>query len=142
MDIELRHNIRQRWLLSLFELSHLEYQKRLWIENSYPGFIGDSSEAFGQYFNDLNLEDGYDYFVKEGIVNQQEADIIKAYHKQLDSYCTKLEKRKLSDIEITKDAEWINLTNLALGKWNKLKLSIVVKREIEFMNSLEAKFLR
>jgi hypothetical protein len=142
MDIELRNNIRQRWLLSIFELSHLEYQKRLWIENSYLGFIGDSSEAFNQYFNDLNLENGYDYFLEESIVNQQEADIIKAYHKQLDLYCSKLEKRKLSDIEIVKDTEWINLTILALENWNRLKLSIVDKREIEFMKSLEAKFLK
>ena len=138
----LRHNIRERWLEALFEFAHLEYQRRLWIEADYPGYVGDSGEAFCQYFNDLDLENGYDKFLKNGFVSQLEVDIVSDFHHQLDCYISRPEKQSLADKKILKDIEWLNLTEIAKTNWEKLKSIIGDKSELKYMDSLETKFLK
>lgn len=141
MDTILRHNIRQRWLNALFEFAHIEYQRRLWIEADYLGYAGDSAEAFCQYFDDLDLNTGYDSFLRENIITLQELTIVEEFHKQLDSYISRPEKKSLSDKNILKDIEWINLTKLAKVNWDKLKIVIRDKEDLDYMTNLENEFL-
>ncbi len=141
MNEETRLAVRRNWLCSLFEFAHLDFQKRLWLDASYPDIIGDYSEAICSYFNDLNLEEGYNSFVSEGIVTQQEYEIVKDFHSLLDNYVNRPEKRTLSDKHILKDIEWINLTNLAKANWENLKTIIQNKDDLEFMNAQEKQYL-
>lgn len=137
IETELRHSIRIRWIHSLFEFAHIEYQRRLWIEAYYSDFIGDSTEAINGYFDDLDLNNGYESFVKEGFVTQEEAEIVSGFHELLNSYVSRPEKISLSDKNILRDTEWINLTKLAKENWEKLKVIITKKRELEYIISLE-----
>lgn len=141
MDTELRKNIRKRWILSLFEFAHIEFQKRLWILADYPKHVGDCTEAICQYFNDLSLEEGYDDFINEQIISQQEFDIIIDFHLILDEYIKRPEKNNLSDAKILKDQEWLNICEMAYSNWKKLKPLIEDIDEIQYIQSLESEFL-
>jgi len=141
MDTQQIRSIRERWIYALYVFSHLSYQKQLWIESKFSDSIGDFNKAISQYFDDLDLDNGYDSFINENIVSQQEADIVCDFHKLLVSYIDQIEKRNLSDKNILRDIEWINLTKLALENWNKLKDIITDKTEIFYIASLENKFL-
>jgi len=141
MESELRKNIRNRWLFSLFEFAHLEFQRRLWVEADYPESIGDYTEAICQYFDDLNLDNGYDDFIQQEIITREEFAVIIDFHNQLNSYVERPEKKSLSDKNILKDVEWINLTLTAKKNWNKLKNIISDSNELNYMETLEKKYL-
>ncbi|HLP04240.1 MAG TPA: hypothetical protein VK152_02315 [Paludibacter sp.] len=139
IDAELKYNIRKRWIYLLFEFAHLEYQRFLWIEARYSDIIGDSTEAICGYFDDLQLDKGYESFVKEGFVTQEEAELVSEFHELLNSYVSRPEKNSLSDQNMLRDIEWINLTKLAKESWEKLKVIISDEREMEFIISLETR---
>jgi len=141
MKTELRYNIRERWLTAIFEFAHIEYQSKLWIKAGYEGYAGSSTEAFSQYSDDLDLNNGYDCFLKEGIVTRKEVDIVIDFHDQLMCYLNRPEKLTLSDKNILKDIEWIELTKLAKTCWDSLKKIIIEKKELEYIELLETKFL-
>lgn len=140
IDTELRRNIRNRWFDLLFEFTDTELQKRLWIESYYSDYIGSATEAINQYLYDLDLIDGYESFVNEGFVTQEEADAVFEFHELLNIYVSRPEKKSLSDKNILRDIEWINLTKLAKENWEKLKIIIKDKRELEYIISLENQF--
>jgi len=64
MNFECRQNNRELWLELIFDLSHIEYQKRVWVEASLPGIVSGFRETTNTYFDNLDLADGYDYFKK------------------------------------------------------------------------------
>ena len=84
--------------------------------------------------------DGYESFVNEGFVTQEEADAVFEFHELLNIYVSRPEKKSLSDKNILRDIEWINLTKLAKENWEKLKIIIKDKRELEYIISLENQF--
>ncbi len=143
MNEETRINIRNRWMECLFELAHSEFQKRLWIEADYgENCIGDYNECVCQYFDDLNLEDGYFNFIKDGIISETELEIVSELHSEFDKYVERTKNQDLLDKEILKDTEWINITNLALKVWNKLKENIKTISDKEKMTELEKYYLK
>jgi len=141
MNSELRHNIRARWIDSIFGLAHIEFQKRLWIEQSYTDHVGDFGDLIVEYFNMLSLEEGYSKLIVNGIVTQQEADLFKDFHEQLDSYTKRPDKLALKNKSILKDPEWIALTYLAMKNWESLKTVITNSEELEQMKALENNYL-
>ncbi|PKQ64515.1 hypothetical protein BZG02_06845 [Labilibaculum filiforme] len=141
MDTELIQNIRKRWLFSLFEFAHIEFQERLWLLDDYPNSVSDFTEAVCKYFNDLSLEDGYTDFINDEIINTEELDIIKDFHKILDKYVEKPEKKNLSDTNILRDTEWLIICELAKSNWENLKQLIKNIDEIQYMESLETDYL-
>lgn len=120
MNIEQNKNIRERWICSLFELANFEYQKRLWnaeIENE----VGDFTECVCKYFDDLDLDNGYASFVSEGIISENDANIVAEMHSQFRNYTERPKKRNLTAKNVLKDIEWKNFTQLALSTWKRLK---------------------
>ena len=141
MNFECRQNNRELWLELIFDLSHIEYQKRVWVEASLPGIVSGFRETTNTYFDNLDLADGYDYFIMEGIVTKQEAEIVIEFHNLLKSYTSQVGKRSLSDRHVIRDPEWIMLTEVALRTWTQLKTAISNKEEHKFMDSLERNFI-
>jgi len=134
MNIEQNKNIRERWISSLFELANYEYQKRLWsaeIENE----VGDFTECVCKYFDDLDLDNGYESFVSDGIISERDASIVAKMHTEFRNYTERPEKRNLTDKKVLKDIEWQNFTQLALTTWNRLKIET---KSIELKNSMLA----
>ena len=68
MDNELRKNVRLRWFESLFELSHYEFQKKVWIEAGIENHVSDYSEAICKYFDDLDLFDTFHHLCKSDVL--------------------------------------------------------------------------
>ncbi len=142
MNDEVRINIRNRWIESIFELAHLEFQKRLWIEADYENSVGDFSECVCQYFDDLNLDGGYSEFIADGIITNTEFEIVSELHSEFDKYIELTKKLNLSDKDILKDNKWITLTNIALKSWNKLKENMQSTSDKEKMIGLEKYYLK
>lgn len=140
MDSELRKDVRLRWLESLFELSHYDFQRRVWLEAEVENYVSDFTEAVCTYFDDLDLGNGLAKFVEEGFITENEAKIYFEFHKQFEEYVDRPEKKALSDSKILRDIEWINLTSLAKENWEKLKQVLIDKTEVDYVNELENKF--
>lgn len=141
MNDELRKNVRLRWLDSLFEFAHYEFQKKAWLEAAFENYVSDYSESICKYFDDLDLDTGFDRFTKEGFATQEEFDILNEFHNQLRNYTDRPEKRNLSDQNVLKDVEWIELTKKAKLNWEKLKNEITDNVEKNYMLNLENKFI-
>ena len=140
MAYELRKNIRLRWFESLFELSHYNFQKKVWLEAGVESYVSDYTEAVCKYFDDLDLGNGLEKFVSEGFISNQEANIFFEFHNQLEEYVDQTKKKGLCDTEILEDIEWMNLTIYAKENWIKLKQVLNDKAEIDYVNMLENKF--
>ena len=142
MNAEVRRNIRDRWISSLFEIAHSEFQNRLWINADYKNSAGDYNECICGYFDDLDLENGYSDFIKNGIISKPEYKIVKELHFEFRKYIERSEKRNLSDKNILKDVKWINVTNIGLKTWTELKKKAESIRDKELMIELENKYLK
>ena len=94
MDSELRKNIRIKWFESLFELSHYDFQRKVWLEAGIENYVSDYTEAVCKYFDDLDLGEGLEKFVSEGFISNQEANIFFEFHKQLEEYVDQTEKKR------------------------------------------------
>jgi len=142
MNAEIKRKIRDRWISSLFEIAHSEFQNRLWINDEYKNSVGDYNECVCGYFDDLDLENGYTDFIANGIISETEYKIVTKLHSELRKYTERTEKRNLSDKNILKDVEWINVTNIGLKTWTELKNKTESIRDKELMTELENKYLK
>lgn len=140
MDNELRKNVRLRWFESLFELSHYEFQKKVWLEAGIENYVSDYTEAVCKYFDDLDLDNGLLKFSEEGFISETEASIFLKFHNEFQKYVSKTNKNNFSDAKILEDMEWINLTFLAKENWNKLKEVLIDRNELNILINLEKKF--
>ena len=142
MDSELRRNIQRRWLSSIFELSHIEFQKQLWLNTNYRNLVGDFTEAICQYFDDLDLNEGYDIFIEKGLISWKEYNVLKGFHFQLNDYVEKSRKLNCTDLDVLEDPDWIAVVNSGNLSWSKLKKVLTSKENLGYMISLEEKYLR
>jgi hypothetical protein len=111
-----RKSWRFRWLGLLFEFSHLEYQRGLWIERRYPNEVGWFNEDLCQYFDDLSLDDDYNYSNWLTInISAEEFITIEAFHLLLRDY----EKNDKTDAQILNDPEWISIVEKGEIAWEK-----------------------
>lgn len=140
---EAQRNWRLRWLSSLFEFSHIEYQIGLWIEARFPNEIGCFVEDICQYFDDLYLNDDYENQLEEKIITLEEYDSIKEFHFALGSYLLNEKKKGIepTDKERLSNTEWKLIVELGLVSWNKLKKVISNEEELEHMTGLERNYL-
>ncbi len=130
-------NWRRRWLFCLFELSHLTFQRKLWIESAYTDIKGDFDEAMCQYFIDLGLDENYWKEMETGFTSEEEYNIIKEFHELLAKY---EDKNKL-DLIILTDPNWIRISEIGLKAWANIKDYIQDKDEIYFIHSIESEYL-
>lgn len=137
----LRKNWRSNWLSSIFEFSHLEYQKGLWINRKYTNEIWWFDEDICRYFDDSNLDDNYESQLKEKFISEVEFNSVKEFHSSF-LICIDEEKyqgKVMSDFERINDNEWIAIVKLGHSTWNTLKSNISDKDEINYVIGLEKK---
>jgi hypothetical protein len=142
--IEAQKNWRYRWLDQLFLLSHTEYQKLLWFERDTPNEIGWIGEEIYNYFDDLYLDDQYEYHIKEGNLTYQELFVIKDFHFKLDKFVKKNNQLgdQFEENEILNNPEWIEICSIGRNSWNELKKIISDLEELDHINGLEINYLR
>jgi len=133
-------NWRRRWLFCLFELSHMAFQWKLWVESAYPHITGDFDEGMYQYFVELGLGKNYVKAIKNGNISKEEYNMVKEFHDSLAVYYEKEQPEQPNAI-VLKDSEWIKISETGLNAWDVLKSSIEDKDEIDFMLNLESEYL-
>ncbi len=127
---------RIRWLTILYELTHIDVQRRLWIDNINSTVIGSYSEDICQYFDDLAIDDNYKFQIIEGYISEVELNIILEFHKRVDKYIPENE----SDHEILNDPIWQEIVDSGLLCWLKLKHHITDEAEKKLIYKLENSF--
>jgi hypothetical protein len=140
MDADTKLNIRLRWLDSLFELSHIDFQRALWIDTKFPDIISNFDEAICKYFNDLDLEEGYNNPNHKDIYLPAEIDAVFDFHIGLSKYLDKTEQRTITDSQILEDPEWQQLTKLGRSTWNKVKQLLTDPSESKLTEELEGRY--
>ncbi|MFK8037485.1 MAG: hypothetical protein AB8B74_04295 [Crocinitomicaceae bacterium] len=111
---------RRNWILMIKDLTNLEYQKRTWLDpknsNPYYSFI----EFMCSYFDDLNISDGYENLINNGLVSKTEYDSIYEWNKLLSEY----ESPKNDDYDnnaILNDPKWTRIIEIGVIAIENLK---------------------
>lgn len=133
-------NWRRHWVFCLFELSHLAFQWKLWVESAYQNITGDFDEGMYQYFVELGLVKNYINEIENGYISKDEYSIIEGFHRLLAGYYEK-EQPEQPDAIVLKDSEWIKISETGLKTWDVLKSSLEDKDEIDFILNLESEYL-
>lgn len=110
---------RERWLVSINELTSIDLQKKSWLmkenENPHWSFI----EFTNCYFDDLCLDDDYLDVLKSNWVSIEEFEILKNWHFKLKSYNPPNDDYYNHEL-ILKDINWIELVEF--GKKVRVEL--------------------
>ncbi|HIC32180.1 MAG TPA: hypothetical protein EYO76_09705 [Flavobacteriaceae bacterium] len=110
---------RKNWILIIKDLTNLEYQKQTWLnpdnKSSYYSFV----EFMCSYFDDLDLDDGYEKSIRYEFVTQKEYNSISKWHKLLSEYNSP-NNNDYDHKAILNDKNWINIVEL--GKISLLGL--------------------
>jgi hypothetical protein len=142
--IEAKMNWRYRWLEQVFLLSHSEYQKVQWLAPELNKEIGWVGEELCDYFDDLYLDDHYEYHIKEGNLSTEELQIIKSFHYKLSQFVEK--NNQLDDVfdenDILNNPDWIEICSTGREAWSELKKTISEPEELDHMNKLEINYIR
>ncbi|MFA5820835.1 MAG: hypothetical protein WC873_01905 [Candidatus Gracilibacteria bacterium] len=113
---------RQELKGDLESLSSLDFQRKVWIENSIPGIWWDWAEAMCGYFDDLGMiyheqttRGGLDYHVKIGELTKAESKLLKPFNDLFDKYTRNTPTHPTTEEyeKILSDPEWIEITKLA-----------------------------
>ncbi|MFL9844161.1 hypothetical protein [Flavobacterium rhizosphaerae] len=136
MDNDLIKNVRKRWLYGLFELSHIDYQRKVWLGKS-ANLLSSFDEAICSYFDDLDLNDDYSDFIRDGFATQEEIAILMSFHSGLDNYINNPGKKVFYNKEVLGDKEWIALTYIGNKAWKLLKQNIRDEQELLLISELE-----
>ena len=136
MEDEMGENIRLRWLSSLFELSHIQFQRKVWF-GLIEKYACSYTEAVCRYYDDLDLENDLKSFMEEGFINKTEYEIVNQFHKDLTSYIKKQENKDVVEGNLVNDRTWIGLMDEGEKMWLMLKATITNEREIACVHELE-----
>lgn len=136
-------NWRLRWLGLIFEFAHLEFQKNLWVDRKYKNTVGWFGEDVCQYFDDLILDDHYQYQLDERIISLEEYHTIKEFHFAFDAYLAKEEQMGTdpADSARLRQKEWKDVVGIGYEAWKNLKQVVVNHEERAYMYALEKNYL-
>jgi hypothetical protein len=139
-DIKVKRQWRLRWLSMIFEFSHIEYQRSLWLERKVPSHGSWYGEDVCQYFDDLYLDDDYQNQLQDNFVTKEEYEVIKPFHFTFREF-NSLPESNLTEELILQSPNWKSVVQLGLQSWSKLKEVIKDQEEKVHMLGLETNYL-
>jgi hypothetical protein len=96
---------RNRWLSCINELTSLELQRKSWLDLTNTNPHWSFGEFMCSYFDDLGIDNNYEYQLNKGWISKSEFELIESWHKLLDRYNAPMKDDY--DVEaILKDKEW------------------------------------
>ncbi|WP_139252373.1 hypothetical protein [Hymenobacter psychrotolerans] len=119
MDVEQRNLWRARWLDSIAELTNLDLQLNMWLDESNTNPHWGYVEFMCCYFDDLILTKGYQRFLEDTWVSVAEYDCLKDWHELLDNYAPP-SNDNYDNRAILNDAEWRRIVALGLAAKEQL----------------------
>lgn len=111
---------RERWLCCINELTSLELQRKSWVDKSNINPHWSFVEFMCSYFDDLGIDNCYEYQLNQGWITRTEFDAISVWHQLLDKYDSP--KNDDYNVEaILSDEKWLMVVEE--GKKSKYELS-------------------
>jgi hypothetical protein len=117
---------RNRWLSCLNELTSFELQQKSWTDKSNTNPHWSFVEFMCSYFDDLGIDNQYEYQLKENWITKNEFEIIHKWHELLDEYNSPTND-DYKVVEILKDKKWQMI--IEEGKKAKNELSKILKNK-------------
>ncbi len=77
---------RNRWLSCLNELTSLKLQRESWLDKTNSNPHWSFVEFMCSYFDDLGIDNNYEYQLKKEWISKKEFETIKQWHELLDKY--------------------------------------------------------
>lgn len=77
---------RNRWLSCLNELTPLKLQRESWLDKTNSNPHWSFVEFMCSYFDDLGIDNNYEYQLKKEWISKKEFETIKQWHELLDKY--------------------------------------------------------
>lgn len=96
---------RNRWLSCLNELTSLKLQRESWLDKTNTNPHWSFVEFICSYFDDLEIDNNYEYQLKKGWVSKKEFETIKQWHELLDKYNSP-KNDDYNHISIIEDKTW------------------------------------
>lgn len=113
---------RDRWLICINELTSIELQRKSWLDKSNENPHWTFVEFMCSYFDDLGIDNNYEYQLEEGWISKDEFETIKLWHELLNKYDSP--KNYEYDVEaILEDKSW----QLIVEEGHKAK-SVLIKK--------------
>ncbi|MGR3809685.1 hypothetical protein [Jiulongibacter sp. NS-SX5] len=122
---------RYRWLSCINELTSFELQRKSWVDNSSTNPHWLFVEFMCSYFDDLGIDNYYEYQLKQDWISEAELNTIQHWHKLLDKYNSPTNDDY--DVKaILKDKKWQSILEEGVKVKNELS-KIVSKEENEIL---------
>jgi hypothetical protein len=117
---------RTKWLNCINELTSIELQEKSWTEKSKTNPHWSFVEFMCCYFDDLGIDNNYEYQLQQNWVTKRELESIQKWHELLDKYNSP--KNDDYDIEaILTDKNWLMI--IEEGEKAKYELSKIISEE-------------
>lgn len=123
---------RSRWLSCLNELTSIKLQQKSWVDKSNTNPHWSFVEFMCSYFDDLAIDNQYEYPLTENWITKNEFEIIKKWHGLLDKYDSP-SNDDYDVVNILKDRNWQLIVEE--GQKAKIELSkIISNSEKQILN--------
>lgn len=117
---------RNRWLRCINELTSYNLQLKSWLDSSNANPHWSFIEFMCSYFDDLVIDNDYEYQLKENWISEPEFEIIREWHNLLDKYDSPNNDDHNRE-GILNDEKWKMIVKL--GQEAKIELSRILKNE-------------
>ena len=130
---------RERWLGCINELTSLDLQKKSWLDMTQTNPHWSFVEFMCSYFDDLGIDDNYEYSIEKGWLTNNEFEIIKDWHEALDNYDSPKNDNH-NPVSILNDPKWLAILQIGLIMKNKLSVTLnetekkILTEEINYLN--------
>jgi hypothetical protein len=118
LDPESRNTWRTNWIDSLEFFADRTFQEDLW-SGKVKSAIDCYPEAISAYFDQLNLQDDYEWALQEALLSNEEFDAVKDFHEKLVKY-TPPNEDPWNYRAILKDSNWYLVCDAAKEALEKL----------------------
>lgn len=127
-------NIREQWLVSLLELSDIDYQRDRWLDKRIRNPHYSYVEFMCGYFDDVLWDAGYQEMIDCGYFSQEEYRIVKEFHEALDTY-QEPNNDHYDHEAILNDPKWQEIVSLGKTTMKKLEEIITDKDELDLFDN-------
>ncbi len=110
---------RERWLGSINELTSLELQTKSWLDKENTNPHWSFVEFMCSYFDDLVIDNNYEYPLHNSWITNREYEIIRDWHQALSAYDSPNNNDHDNDA-ILKDNTWRDILQLGIDSRHKL----------------------
>jgi len=104
---------RERWLRSINELTSLELQRKSWLNKAHTNPHWSFIEFTCCYFDDLVIDDNYNYQLDKGWISNLEYELIKDWHIELDNYNAP-NNDVYDNKSILNDPKWLEILEIGI----------------------------